>query len=616
MNDVNLNEIYLITSYPKIKVTNINKNSLYTDFRKVIHKKQFDIVTNDVYIEILDACNNILDKSSQNEIVLFTSFNNSLSVEAQTLLEKICDNINNSISIICNVDNINDNKVNIFNVSDFGSVVSDAYENLINNGIFISKPLIIKNVNIDLKNATLYGTNISKFNINIKEFNTFLINKEIKTIVFDNNEIELTKTISNDANILNTIEYIIYMINNDVINDKNVYIFIKNKLLNIININAYQETKNKAIILYNKIRKVFNKILTDEVNKMSCGNDNLKILINYGKNATTQNKKIIMNSKAFKNIDKLKEIKNNEDIKIKEFIDKHECIDNNSFNESCEFFNSSVTLSNWFEEMQNDNGMGLLLKINSKSLNGYFNHIRIDNITNTYFPVIDYISTINEYFKKNTNEIFGDLNSKNIISGAAIGDANSIIPFYINKHHWKIVSKYIEPLFGIMIAHNPFNHNNNKSILFTLFVDMTIKLFDNSKKDLNEKYIKTYIAYLRTCAEVCFENKFNHGIRKMVSQYLSDPLFRVSKEISPYDKICSQTMVTGYILNDIDLKTIIIYFIEESIRLTLKVNNYNEEYIEYYNNLPENDKKNEEIILIESITNKIQYDLSVYNIIL
>ena len=43
------------------------------------------------------------------------------------------------------------------------------------------------------------------------------------------------------------------------------------------------------------------------------------------------------------------------------------------------------------------------------------------------------------------------LYGNNIISGAVIGDANTIIPLYINKTHWKSIYQYINPILGIMI---------------------------------------------------------------------------------------------------------------------------------------------------------------------
>ena len=506
-----------------------------------------------------------------------------------------------------------------FIVSKFGDKVEDAYEKLINNAIFLQTPLENKIINIDLETTTLAGTNLSKFNININEFNTFLINNPASYIILDELRIELTNGDQNNNNnsehILNALEYVIRLIKEDLINDKDIYILIKNKLLNMINTTNDSEIRNRSIVMYNLVRKLFNKILTHELGKIDPENNNIKILINYGKNTNNilnnnnNNNNKIKQDQILNNICQITKINSVENIGVAQFISTHQGTSNDMFLESCEFFNSSVTLSNWFDEIQNNNGLGLLLKIDSKTT-GYSNQIIIDNITNVYFPIVDYILAANTYFEKHVDTPFGNLNKQNIISGLAIGDSNSVIPFYINKYHWLSVKNYIEPLLGIIVSHNPFNYGKSlKVILFTLFVDMTSKLFDHSKKYLNEKYIKIYVAYLRTCAEICFENKFNYGIKKMIAVYLTDPLSRISKDKITYDKICSQALVTGYVLNDVDLKSIILYFIEESIRLAVKDKKYDETYVKYYFEKPIEARENDEANLIQQITDKIQYDL-------
>ena len=115
------------------------------------------------------------------------------------------------------------------------------------------------------------------------------------------------------------------------------------------------------------------------------------------------------------------------------------------------------------------------------------------------------------------------------------------------------------------------------------------------------------MAYFRTCAEICFENKYNHGIKKLVSMYLSNPLKRISKGNYVYDKICSQTLCTGYVLNDTDVKTIILYMVEELIRIN--VYDYETLYIDYVLKLGKEEINNEITNIIDVISQKISIGL-------
>ena len=255
--------------------------------------------------------------------------------------------------------------------------------------------------------------------------------------------------------------------------------------------------------------------------------------------------------------------------------------------------------------------MGLLLKLSSNNLakTGVFrNNVTIQNITNTYLSVIDFINTTTNYFDKNINTVFGDLNKKNIIEGVVIGEANAVIPLYINKYHWIIAKKYLEPILGIIISHNPFNFTDGyKSLFYSIFSDMTRRLFSSNKENLSHNFIKTYMAYFRTCAEICFENKYNHGIKKLVSMYLSDPLKRISKDNYVYDKICSQMLCTGYILDDANMKILILYIIEELIRINIC--DYDELYIDYVLKLDKKEIDNEITNMINVINKKISVGL-------
>ncbi|QKF94116.1 hypothetical protein QKU48_gp0658 [Fadolivirus algeromassiliense] len=628
---VTFDKLYLITTHPKIKVSEITINNIFTAFQKIIYNNKFEESDTDIHYEILNECNKLISEQYKNEIILFTYLNYHMSEQAQSCLNTLANNPNNNISIITDLNYINCDKVSKIIISDFYDNISEGYEHIITNGLFLTEPLTDKIVEIDLKTTTFYGTPLTKINININAFDSILINDMIENITINNEIVNLENSFMSQTQIdatsdilthmINTnivpetclvdaCEFLIYLINNDQIHDKNIYVFIKETLLKIIN-SKNNENRSKSIILYNLIRQSFNKILMKEINTNILSDENNKIIFEYGKNSYSLATKNVSHNNIFKNIETIN-AKTNTDMKqITTFINDHEMSNDIKFNESCEFYNSSITLSNWFEELQNNSGIGLLMQIDSKyTSSGYFSHIDISNITNTFFPVIDYVCIIKEYFEKNQDIKFGNLNRANIINGAAIGDANAIIPLYINKYHWKIVSQYLNPLLGIIVKHNPFDYTNNlKSILFEIFAKMTTKLYCNNENFHNETFIKIYMAYLRTCAEVCFENKFNHGIKKIISSYLTEPQFRIFKDKSMFYKMCSQTLITGYILNDSDIKIIIQYLVEELIRLTVKFNKYDMDYIKYYNELQMNDREMEDISLLQSINTKISNDL-------
>src|SRR5437773_1537182 len=116
----------------------------------------------------------------------------------------------------------------------------------------------------------------------------------------------------------------------------------------------------------------------------------------------------------------------------------------------------------------------------------------------------------------------------------AIGDANAIIPLYINKNHWKIIKIYLKQTLELIISYNPFIYSDNhKNLFFIVFLEMINKIFE--KDFLNEKFIKCLICLLRTCAEICFEEKFNYGIKNLIFKYLNNPIERISKTKYPYD---------------------------------------------------------------------------------
>ena len=619
-NNVNLKNIYIITTFPKIKVTILKISEIYTEFRKIYHNNSKLIELNDHFFEIFDECNKLIKLISEenifNEIIIFTHFDYAISEESKISLNEIMKFDKTTISIICNDDFVNIPNINMFLSLDFEGENELFLKNIINNGIFLQNPLLINNLNIILDESTIYGTDINNFILDSNSHNIIIIENKINKILINDEYCQLQDIIFKEEDLLEGIELLLNISETQILNKKNYFVLkklISNQMNNLLNI----EIKNKSIILYGKLKKLLNKLIEKEISKIDSKNENKKILIEYGKKSKIMNNNkinFIINNRIIKNVKNFEKwISYNEleNEKIKNFIKIHENSDNNIFLESCEFFNSSITLSNWYDELKNDSGLGLLLKISSNDLSkiGFGNNTIINNITSTYLSILDFIVIATNFFDKNNDIDFGNLNLFDMIEETTLGNANAIIPLYINKYHWNVVKKYVDPLLGIIISHNPLSYSNShKSFFFAVFMEMTKELFDEDKKMLNENFVKIYIALLRTCAEICFENKYNYGIKKLLNLYLNDGIIRICNDKNPYDKICAQVLSTGFIINNNQIEILIIYFIEEIIRLYIKKNQYDSNYIDFLLTLEDISLDDEFDILIQNMCDKNNYD--------
>jgi hypothetical protein len=294
------------------------------------------------------------------------------------------------------------------------------------------------------------------------------------------------------------------------------------------------------------------------------------------------NERIIYNTNN--NINFFEKIDDLFETHIDKFINEYESNSSEEFITSIEFFNSNVTLSNWFDELSTKSTMGLLIKISTSDLIkfGICKDLVIDNITSTFYPVIDFLEHTMNYFDKNTTLDFGNINDINIISGVGIGDANSLIPLYINKTHWVLAKEYLKPMLGVMFSHNPFGYTKKyDDFIFSIFVNMT---YDTVFK-VTELGIRCYFALLRTCAQICFENKYSYGIRKYINRFINNASSRIFYTSNDYDKLIGQCLCCGYYLDDDTIKIVIKYCVEEILRQVLYRTKYTKENVDYIKEL-------------------------------
>ena len=276
----------------------------------------------------------------------------------------------------------------------------------------------------------------------------------------------------------------------------------------------------------------------------------------------------------------------NNDFGYKQFIEKHDAffdleLENENpqykkFIESCDFFNSVMSLTNWYDEIKNNSIMGLLCKLTISplcKLGVSGSKIQIDNITTSYFPLEDYLAHVIQHFNRKNlpNHDFGNLNNEIIINGTAIGDGNSIVPLYINKYHWKIAQNYSDPLFGTIISHNPLTYTKTHSeFMFVMLIEMTRRLFvPNATYILSETSIRTYFALYRTCAEICFDKGYIRGIKSYIQQYMTN--IEKRHKVRPFDTdvMLGQILSSGYKFSNMEVLNDFIEIIyEQVIRFT------------------------------------------------
>lgn len=521
-----IQNIKLIITQP-YKLIDVTKNNFFTVFRNIVNVKNKLNASDEYYHTPIKQCYDHCIQSVTNEIIMFTQFKNVVPAKFLISIKKLMEKPDIAFTLISNNNYINQANIKtlLFN--------SKVYDEAIRTGSVFQAPMNNHLVLFELNYGNLYKTNTNHIMYNDKIYKCLLIDQ------IDNiSQIQNQSDISITNNLLDILDAVLF--NTDRIQssekiDKDLYIALSDIILKFIEQNEYMEAKHFAILIYDRLKKNCDKVINGLVH-----NDNNKLFIEFGKKAEIKGK----HNQVIKNIDKVLQKDDIVTQNIQTFIDENRDNDDDKFIESCEFFNSTITLSNWFEEMENNNGIGLLIKVGKNET----------CITNTYMSINDFIAMAIDYFHKNKNIKFGELINTSIIHGMAVGDANAVIPIYINKNHWLLNKKHLDMILAIICTGNPFSYQPAQiKIYFELFSDMTIKMFN--KESLNEKSVRNYIAFMRTCAEICFEKGYNRGISKIISNYLNN-----NSEHIDYIKICSQALVTGHFLNK-DSITQLIHFI-------------------------------------------------------
>ncbi len=229
-----------------------------------------------------------------------------------------------------------------------------------------------------------------------------------------------------------------------------------------------------------------------------------------------------------KSLAKIKDVFSKKENDVLDFIKKRLQDPDELFKQSCDFFLSSITLTNWFDELENKNAIGLYVKIsnNSNKISAYnISKISIDNITATFMPTVDSIS----------------------IKATQTTTGNISLPLYINKYHWKVGKKYINMLTGLVIFSNPLHFvRTYRYTYFLILVKMARELIFTDTT-LNERYVRCFISVLRTCCQLCFEAKFN--VDKYINSYIISTQDKIDNTYV-FINIIAQVLSTGFKITD------------------------------------------------------------------
>jgi len=347
---------------------------------------------------------------------------------------------------------------------------------LTNDNINVIKSILPKDKHkikyLDLNTISLYTNIIKKLFFNIKEYKLIGV-KNINFVGMDTNEIYidetnryiLTSISDNNYELALSIkeeidDNIVYKLEKIYIHDKIKYKLEMDKFLSIIDpIVSYLY----EMIIHNNYISINEKI-SNELNI-------IRNILNRYDGDILENvlflKKIITNLINYIELNRIKK-QFNIDIKYvnKNKINGYELDlinkNNNYINQILSLIeikkmdNSIVEFNkNNINRIIDNNIKGILIqvKFTSNKLEDW-DILKDKIITTTKIEYIsNYLYNVEQYKKKNPNKLNNDTLYTDII-------ANSIIPIYINKEHWKLANKFICPILGLTFANNIYCFND------------------------------------------------------------------------------------------------------------------------------------------------------------
>ncbi len=527
-----INKIIFVKTFPTIQNCEINletKNigKILTIINGIIFKKYYTY-PNINFKEIIDYINKIDNPNTK--LTIFSSINNIGMSNANI---KYVNDVLDKIQF----------KINICNIGKY-SCLNQIFPKI--NEIFINCK-ITKLESIITKEHNIF--NIGNYNQELNNLNIINnLEKSIEQLNLANvTEEKLSNLESNYLEqilfLLQNIEY--YILENEYSEENIIINFNK-----IINIELYKYVKNNTHhgLIKNYINSI-EKFLDRKYNKCpiiipindvpsNLLDSNIKYILdfyqeiypkflNYYLETNIKNlkfpKKYITNTLNWDKIQKLPKIA------LESIAD-----------DSKEFLNSNLTMSNWIDEYNELNPFGILVKYsvskfafkglideNSTIVKWYPNTV-INSVSNNWVSINDYyqmvlsdLDNINVNEENNEHIIVSKKESLKIndfvILDNVNGDTNIVLPIYINKHHW-VLAKSIWS-YHMTFINNTFEYNYNKKMdnIYYLVLLKNFNMFNEPNKFTNS-FIRVFFYNLRTCIELMIENKFINSVSNEVTK--------------------------------------------------------------------------------------------------
>ena len=173
---------------------------------------------------------------------------------------------------------------------------------------------------------------------------------------------------------------------------------------------------------------------------------------------------------------------------------KFKKIDENKKDNTTELYNSIISRTDWKEEYNYGNIMGLLINVKPTELNKcYFSYENID-VCDITTSIVGLDQILESY--KLTNEF-------NVsISGNGIGNGNCMIPLYISDDHWKLVKIYENYNYGLIFNRNPLLYCTEMNKIYKVVLLKMINLTFSDKNYRSDKWINLLFSLYYTSTKL------------------------------------------------------------------------------------------------------------------
>ena len=217
-----------------------------------------------------------------------------------------------------------------------------------------------------------------------------------------------------------------------------------------------------------------------------------------------------------------------DDKKIKDIEYNLDKYNDDKYTASRNLYYSVITRTNWIDELEYGNIVGLLVKIDPKDINknAYnLDFVPITDITHTVISLEQLIEAYKIYYSENKT-LFDDKLGLNIISGFGVGNGNCIIPLYITKDHWELVNIYSDYNNGLIFNRNPMIYKSkHMDVYYNVTMNMINLTFCNDNYN-SDKWIQLLFSMIRTTYEI------SHLDNLEIQKFINSKNYRIDCNIN------------------------------------------------------------------------------------